>query len=71
VIDHGSCFTPYDAAEQMSAWEAAGVLSSGDVDRQVHVTREGLFRPAARTRRGRVAVDTLRGSIEVPIACAS
>ena len=55
----------------MSAWEAAVVLSSGSVDSQVHVTREGLFRPAGPTRRDRVAVETLRAPIEVPSACAS
>jgi hypothetical protein len=55
----------------MSASEAAVVLSSGNVDSQVHMSREGLFPPAARTCRDRVAVDTLRGPVEVPIACAS
>jgi hypothetical protein len=48
-----------------------GRVESGDVDSQVHMTREGLFRPAARTCRDRIAVDALRGPVEVPIACAS
>jgi hypothetical protein len=58
-------------AEHVRAWEAAVVLSSGNLDSQVHLTREGLFPPAPRTCHDRVAVGTLRRPTEVPIACAS
>ena len=58
-------------AEHVSAWEAAVVLSFGNVDSQVYLTREGLFPHPPGTCRDRVAVDALRGPIAVPIACAS
>jgi hypothetical protein len=59
------------AVEHASAWEAALVLGSGNVDSQVHLTRERLFSPAAPTCRDRIAVDTVRAPAEAPIACAS
>jgi hypothetical protein len=59
------------AVEHVSAWEAALVLGSGNVDSHVHLTRERLFPPAVPTCRGRVAVDTLRADVEGPTACAS